>query len=113
MRTTTYLPFVALLTFTGLATTATAGPGKEVTLNTENLAKLDPVQQERAVYIADRLNTIAAMDVQDLDRTERKELRAEVKALGREAKDLNRGGTVIYLSTAGIIIIVLLLIILL
>lgn len=101
-----------------LATSAPAlaiGPVKNVTIDTENLAKLDAADQERVLAIRDRLEEIAALDRGSLSRSERKDLRSEVRALTSEAKEFNAraGGTVIYLSTAGIIIILLLLIILL
>lgn len=105
------------MAFTSLlhATPTDSAPAKapEVTIDQDRFETLAPAAQERVTYIVDRLNTIAATDVKELDRNERKALRTEVRALEREARDLNRGGTVIYLSTAGIIIIILLLIILL
>lgn len=101
-----------------LATSAPAlaiGPVKNVTINEENLAKLDEADQARVLAIRDRLEVITATERSALTKAERKDLRAEVKELTREADALNAraGGTVIYLSTAGIIIIILLLIILL
>ena len=88
---------------------------KNVTINVENLAKLDPADQERVLAIRDRLEEITAMDRGALTRSERKELRAEVKELTKQADHFNTlaGGSTIYISTAGLIIIILLLIILL
>ena len=89
------------------------GP-REVRIDQENFSKLPPEQQERVLAIKDRLEEMMAIDRSAIDRAEQAELRAEWKALKREMQAYNAGGgTVIYLSTAGIIIILLLLIILL
>lgn len=92
-----------------------AGPVKDVSINEANLAKLAQEDQVRALEIRDRLEAITAMDRSTMDRAEKQAARAEVRALKAEADALAQraGGTVIYLSTAGIIIIILLLIILL
>jgi hypothetical protein len=92
-----------------------AGPVKNVTINAENLARLSPQDQTRALAIRDRLEAITAMDRGAMDRADKKAVRAEVRSLKAEAEALNQraGGTVVYISTAGLIIIILLLIILL
>lgn len=82
-------------------------------INEANFQKLNAEEQQRVLEIGARWDAIANMDRSDLDKADRKELSAEVKALKAEAKTYNRGGASIYLSTAGIIIIILLLIILL
>lgn len=92
---------------------ADAGDGPKVVIDEVNLAKLAPAEQQRVLAIKDRLETITAMDRSSLSKEERRALRAEMKGIKEEMKVYNQRGTVIYLSTAGIIIIVLLLIILL
>lgn len=86
---------------------------RQVRVDQENLAKLPLEDQQRVLYIADRLETIAHMDRSAMSRTERRAIRAELKGLKQEAEHYNRGGTTIYLSTGAIIIIILLLIIIL
>lgn len=92
-----------------------AAPEKNVRIDEVNLAKLCPEDQQRALYIAERLEVITNTDRSDLNAAERKALRQEARGLKHEADVLNKraGGTVIYLSTAGVIIILLILIILL
>ena len=105
---------LALATATLFSASAFASePKPEFRINEENFAKLNTQEQERVLEIGARWEAIANMDRSELDRSDRKELRAEVKALKAEAKTFNRDGTVIYLSTAAIIIIILLLILIL
>lgn len=105
---------LALATATLFSAPAFASePKPEFRINEENFAKLDAAQQQRVLEIGARWEAISNIDRSDLDRMDRKELRAEVKALKAEAKTFNRDGTVIYLSTAAIIIIILLLILIL
>ena len=61
--------------------------------------------------LTSRLNEIKEMDKSDLSRSEKKELRSEVKSIKADLKSSGNGG--IYLSVGAIIIIVLLLILLL
>jgi hypothetical protein len=82
-------------------------------IDQENFQKLNVQEQERVLAIGARWDAIANMDRSDLAKADRRELRAEVKALRTEARTYDRGGTTIYLSTAGIIIIILLLILIL
>src|SRR6185295_8561345 len=93
---------------------ASASDEKKVRIDREQLSKLSPADQERALLIADRLETIGTIDRSALSSDERKALRREGRDLKREVEALNAtaGGTVIYIST-GLIIIILLLIILL
>jgi len=94
---------------------ASAGGPRKVNIDHERLALLPESDQERVLRIADRLEEITGMDRSDLDRAERRALRREVHALKQEADAYNRaaGGTVIYISSAGLILILILLIILL
>ena len=65
----------------------------------------------RAHELVNRLEEIKAMDVKAMSKKEKKELRAEVKSIKREMRQINDGG--VYISVGGIIIILLLLILLL
>lgn len=95
------------------ATYASDGaPRKKVLINQENLAKLSPADQDRALCIAERLETIANTDRSSLTSDERKALRAEARGLKQEADLFNRDGTVIYFSAGTLIIILLLILIL-
>jgi hypothetical protein len=93
---------------------ASASDEKPIRINYENLAKLDPVDQARVLAIAERLETITAMDRSELTSAERKCLRVETRELNREAKAYNRhvGGPVLYISAGTIIIILLIILIL-
>lgn len=115
MRTTTFAGLFTLA-FAMWGTPATAGtPEKKITIDQEALARLSTEDQARALAIRDRLEEVTNLDRSAMDRSTRRAIREEVRALKAEAAELDQraGGTVIYLSTAGIIIIILLLIILL
>jgi hypothetical protein len=64
----------------------------------------------RISYLLDRLQEIKEMAKQNLSRSEKRELKKEVKAIRKELKEVKNG---IYLSFGAIIIIILLLILLL
>lgn len=87
-------------------------PDKEIAIDAANFAKLDEADQQRVLEIKERLEAIADLDRSSLTKEERKALRAEVNGLRDEAREFNRGGTVIYLSTGAIILILLLIILL-
>jgi peptidoglycan hydrolase CwlO-like protein len=70
----------------------------------------EPEETEVVKALNNRLNEINQMDMSALSRSEKKELRNEVRAIKSELKVQNGG---IYLSVGAIIIIVLLLILLL
>ncbi len=115
MKTQRALILALAITATSVvATPATAAGPRKVTVDQERLARLPAADQERVLYIADRLEAISNIDRSDLTRQEREALREEVKGLKNEANAYNAdgGGTVIYISS-GLIIIILLLIILL
>ncbi len=75
-----------------------------------NPLSTDPAPVEKSADPMARLREIKDMDIQSLSRSEKKELRKEVKGIKREMKANNNG---IYLSVGAIIIIILLLILLL
>lgn len=115
MKTTnTVLASFALAAFTVTAQPVLAeGTKPGFRIDRENFQKLDPASQQRVLEIGARWEAISNMDRSDLAKADRKELRAEVKALKAEAKTYNKDGTVVYLSTGAIIIIILLLILIL
>lgn len=92
---------------------AAAVPGREVRIHEERFAELPPIEQQRVLEIKERLETIIATDRSSLDPAQRTELRSEWKELKGEMKEYNRNGSVVYISTGGLIIIILLLIIIL
>lgn len=91
-----------------------AGPERKVTVDQDNLMKLCPEDQQRVLCIADRLEEITNMDRSGLSRHDRKAVREETRELKREAADYDRraGGTVIYISGAGLLIILIIILIL-
>lgn len=93
-----------LLTFQPLQTIAatTTAPTSVVVTNSFEAAK--------AKTMLLRLNEIKEMDKTNLNSSEKKSLRKEVRSINRELKTMNGG---VYLSVGAIIIIILLLIILL
>jgi len=71
---------------------------------------VSPAEAGRANELLLRLNEIKTMDKSELNPSDKKELRKEVKGINSELKAISNG---IYLSVGAIIIIILLLIILL
>lgn len=68
-------------------------------------------KQARAEQIKLRVEEIKNMDKSQLTSAEKKELRAEMKMMRKEAKAIGGGG--IYISLAGVLIIILVLILIL
>ena len=91
---------LALFMVMGMTIPAFAGPGTD-----------EPTTKEaaRAQQLMERLKEIKTLAKQDLSRTEKKDLRLEVKEIRTELKNQNG----IYLSVGAIIIILLVLILLL
>ncbi|MBP6575247.1 MAG: hypothetical protein KA230_12410 [Flavobacteriales bacterium] len=110
---TTLVLASASLLITAPASAAAPRQGREVRINTENLVKLSPEDQERVLEIKSRLEVLMATDRSSITTEQRGELRTEWNGLKREMEQFNQNGNVIYISTAGLIIIILLLIILL
>lgn len=90
------------LTFQPLQTIAATKPTTVVVANTAEATK--------AKTMILRLTEIKDMDKTNLNSSEKKSLRKEVRSINRELKTMNGG---VYLSVGAIIIIILLLIILL
>ena len=107
----------AIMAFTAIASFSTPAFAKDAEthfkIDQANFQKLNAQEQQRVLEIGARWDAISNMDRSELDRSDRKELRTEVRSLKAEAKTFNRGGTVIYFSTGAIIIIILLLILIL
>lgn len=103
---------VALFLAVPAATAETLGR-KQVQLNTKNFAKLSEQDQQCVLELQSRIADVLATDRSSLSKDQRVELRNEWKTLKGEMDQYNRNGSVIYISTAGLIIIILLLIILL
>lgn len=89
-------------------------PERNVTVDQERLARLSVADQERVCCIAERLEEITDMDRSALDRADRKALRAETRSLKAEATAYNHraGGTVIYISGAGLLILLIIILLL-
>jgi hypothetical protein len=77
--------------------------------NSKTPTETKAVQAEVAKLVT-RLETIRAMDKSTLDRSEKRVLRKEVRAIKSELKDKRHG---VYVSVGAFIIIILLLVILL
>jgi hypothetical protein len=72
--------------------------------------KTKKVESEEARVMLARIDAIKAMDKSDMTRSQKKELRKEVRTIKSNLADLGQG---VYLSAGGIIIILLILILLL
>ena len=99
MKSFKFLRVFALLMVMGITIPSFAGSGTE-----------EPTTKEaaKAQQLTERLREIKSLSKQDLSRSQKKELRVEVKEIRKELKNQNG----IYLSIGAIIIIVLLLILL-
>jgi len=72
-------------------------------------SSVSPEDADKAEALTRRLEEIKAIDKNAMNRSEKRQLRKEVKVIERELKNLNDG---VYLSVGAIIIIILLLILL-
>jgi len=77
---------------------------------TKDKVELSAEQKVQLDKITNRVEEIKAMDKSDLSRSERKELRRELKEMKQQARAMGGG---VYLSVGAIIIIILLLILIL
>lgn len=104
---------VASAFFMSMACHAAEPPKREVRINDEHFSALTLVEQQRVLEIKYRLESIIAIDRTSMEPAQRAQLRNEWRMLKGEMKEYDRNGSVIYISTAGIVIIILVLIILL
>lgn len=111
------LLIIGLLTFGITTSFATENPkinneGK-VKIDVELYNKMDATMQTKALNLQTRMNEIFELDKSEMSRTERKEVRSELKSLKMDMKAINKhsGGHTVFISTGGLIIIILLLII--
>lgn len=98
--------YTIILVFTvGLFATPTfaASNADKKELTTEQQVQLQQIQQ--------RVEEIRHMDKSDLTRTEKKELKKELRSMEKQARAITGGG--VYLSAGAIIIIILVLILIL
>ena len=95
--------------------TANANGPKErpVVVDEAVLATRTPAEQQQVLDLKHRMELMMATDRKGLDAEQRRELRKEWRGMKAEMKELNRGGTVIYISGFGLIVLIILLIILL
>jgi len=73
-------------------------------------ASSTPTEETRARQLMDRLETIKNMDRSTLTKSERKDLRKEVKEIRKETKAASGG---VYLSVGAILLVILILILIL
>src|SRR5690554_3032570 len=88
----------------------------KVKINEEAFNTLTKQDQAKALDIQTNLNEIYSTDKSSLSKSEKKELKQELRILKEEVDSINQkshNGHVIYISTGGLIIVILLLIILL
>jgi hypothetical protein len=104
MKKTALCLMIMILSFSLLPSTVMATE-KEPIRNHTNTNEV-PIEVK---VMVDRLNEIKEMDKSSLTRTERKELRKEVRSIKKEIKSSGSG---LYISTGAVIIILLLIIIL-
>jgi len=111
MKRKIYL-LVSILMLSLAAFNAKAGSLEPKTLDKETIANMTEEQkQARIQEIKGRVEEIRAMDKSKMNKTERKELRAELKGMRKEAQALGAGG--IYLSLGAVIVIIVVLILIL
>ncbi len=79
--------------------------------NASGSAERDAKTEARIEVLQNRLKEIEQMDFGKLERSEKKEVKSELREIRRELKAYNASG--IYISIGGLLIIVLLLILLL
>lgn len=78
---------------------------------TEKTAKaLSAAQQAKLEQLTNRVEQIRSMDKSHMSRAEKKELRAELRQMKKEANAIGNGG--IYLSVTALLVIIIVLLIL-
>ncbi|MBA2328322.1 MAG: hypothetical protein H0V91_01745 [Flavisolibacter sp.] len=99
------------LAFLFALTTSTAAASNAIAVNNPEKVELTAEQQARIDALKRRVVEIKGIDRSKLTKQERKDLRAELKEMNKEAKAIQGRG--VYLSVGAIIIVILLLILLL
>ena len=97
--------FILVFTLGISANTVSAADNKG-----KNKTEMTAEQQIQFKRITDRVEEIRAMDKSSLTKSERKDLRNELREMKKQARAMNGG---VYLSVGAIIIIILLLILIL
>ncbi|GGH70824.1 putative Mrr-cat superfamily restriction endonuclease [Filimonas zeae] len=103
------LPALTLLLLFSFGAQANGLSNREIRDRVEAMTAEE--KQQRAEVIKMRVEEIKNMDKSNLTTAEKKELKAEMKMMRKEAKAVGGGG--IYISLAGILIIILVLILIL
>jgi DNA gyrase/topoisomerase IV subunit A len=96
------IAFLILFTLSCMSFTAIAAE-KNVTATEQSEA--------RVLAIKDRVNEIRAMDMKHMTRTERKDVKAELKDMNKELRQMHP--TYVYISGGGLLLIILILILIL
>jgi hypothetical protein len=102
--------FFVAATFSAIDLKASANDSTVMPLSLQSTLIVDKVKADKNDALLVRLMEIKNMDKSNLTKTQKKALRKEVKAIGKEKV---HGGGGIYLSLSAIVIVLLLLIILL
>jgi hypothetical protein len=93
-----------------LLATLPIASGAKVAIERSSVTPASAEASLQAEKLLNRLNEIDQMDKSDMKRSDKKQLRMEVKTIKKQLSELNGG---IYLSVGAVIIIILLLILLL
>lgn len=109
MKTRHILSALALLLTLSFSVQAAGVSNKEIKERVSAMTADE--KQQRAEEIRMRAEEIKNMDKSTLTTAERKEMKAEMKMMRKEAKAIGGGG--IYISLAGVLIIILILILIL
>jgi hypothetical protein len=104
---------VASLLLVPTVAKATGPKERPVVIDEEVLASRTPAEQQQVLDLKHRMEQMMATDRKGLEAEQRREMRKEWRGMKAEMKELNRGGTVIYISGFGLILLIILLIILL
>ncbi|AXY76440.1 hypothetical protein D3H65_21645 [Paraflavitalea soli] len=108
MKFRTLLFSIALLITAGNLYATSSANG----LDKEKIARMTEAEKDaRIAAMKSRVEEIRDMDRSTLSRSERKELRRELRDMNKEARAIGRGG--VYISLTGILIIILILILVL
>ncbi len=106
---------LAVLIAFSLSLSSSAGgplPGKVITIDQQNFAKLTTAEQEHVRQIKERLEFIYNVDRSELTKAERQELRVELKELKKEVKLMNQRGPLIYVSATLLVVVIILILLL-